>query len=67
MTPQYVHLSLDLHTAREVSARKDSHPVILQVRAAHANRGGVVFYEGNESIWLADYILAAFISKVPGK
>ncbi len=67
MTRQYVHLSLDLHTAREVGARKDSHPVILQVRAADASRRGVVFYEGNESVWLADYVPGAFISKVTGK
>ena len=67
MTRQYVHLSLDQHTAREVGARKDSHPVILQVRAADASRSGVAFYEGNELVWLADYIPAVFISRVAAK
>lgn len=64
MSRQYVHLSVDPHTAHEVGARKDSYPVILLVRAGEAQRNGIAFYEGNESVWLADYIPPAFISRI---
>jgi len=64
MSRQYVHLSVDPHTAHEVGTRKDSYPVILLVRAGEAQRNGIAFYEGNESVWLADYIPPAFISRI---
>lgn len=63
MARQYVHLSVDPQTAREVGTRKDTRPVILLVRAGAAHRSGVLFYEGNESVWLADHIPPVFISK----
>lgn len=64
MARQYVHLSADETTARAVGMRKDRHPSILVIRAGDACRAGVAFYEGNESVWLADFIRPAFISLV---
>ena len=61
MDRQYVHLSLDRETALRVGERRDPGPVILVVRAREAHRGGIGFYEGNETTWLADSVPAEFI------
>ena len=62
MRRQYVHLSADEETAREVGLRRGSEPVILVVRAGEAHAAGVAFYRGNDLIWLADPIPPSFIS-----
>lgn len=62
MGRQYVHLSTDQATAREVGIRKSSHPVILVIRAVRANQEGCLFYEGNENVWLADYVPGSVIT-----
>ncbi len=61
MARQYVHLSVDEPTALQVARRKRGEPVILVVAAAEAHRQGVLFYQGNELVWLADNIPLAFI------
>ena len=50
MGRQYVHLSVDQATAREVGLRKSRHPVIVEVSAAAASRQNVQFYAGNEHV-----------------
>lgn len=64
MARQHVHLSADEETARAVGMRKGRHPSILVVHAGDAWRSGVVFYEGNESVWVADHVPPTFISLV---
>lgn len=64
MGRQYVHLSVDRETARQVGRRKAREPVILEVAASAAHAADVVFYEGNEQVWLADAIPARFIEPV---
>jgi len=66
MRRQYVHLSIDEQTARIVGRRKAPEPVILKVRASEAHRAGVVFYHGNEDIWLADAVPPQFIEPLSG-
>ncbi len=61
MGRQRVHLSLTRDIAIEVGRRKAKTPVILEVDAAAASAGGVVFYLGNDDIWLADRVPAEFI------
>lgn len=61
MGRQYVHLSVDRATAHRVGRRKSPAPVILEVAAAAAHAAGVVFYEGNEQVWLADMVPGRFI------
>jgi putative RNA 2'-phosphotransferase len=61
MHRQYVHLSTDRATAYQVGRRKAREPLILAVAAVEAHATGVVFYAGNEQVWLADYVPAAFI------
>ncbi|WP_344931101.1 RNA 2'-phosphotransferase, partial [Aquimarina addita] len=62
MDRQYVHLSQVVKEAMRVGKRKDSEPVILQVDAEKAFHEGVKFYEGNDRIWLSDYIPSSFLS-----
>ncbi len=66
MGRQYVHLSADQATAKEVGVRKSSHPVILVIHAANANQEGCLFYEGNEKVWLADYVPGSVITDPRG-
>ncbi|SRR5579871_5127167 len=61
MGRQYVHLSVDTHTAEQVGRRKAKAPVILRVRAGEAHRAGMLFYRGNDLVWLADVIAPEFI------
>ena len=61
MGRQYVHLSVDRETASQVGRRKTREPLILEVAAAEAHTAGVVFYAGNEQVWLADYVPTTFL------
>ncbi|KPF52062.1 RNA 2'-phosphotransferase [Novosphingobium sp. AAP1] len=63
MGRQYVHLSADTATAKQVGKRKAGKPVILSVRAGEAHRAGVPFYLGNDQVWLADMIGPEFIDE----
>ena len=58
---QYVHLSPDKETACRVGKRKDSNPAILAIDAKCAWLEGILFYPGNENIWLSDLIPPQFI------
>ena len=62
MNRQYVHLSTDTDMAAQVGQRKDKEPVILQVLAGEAHQQGIVFYKGNERVWLADFVPPRFIT-----
>lgn len=61
MRRQFVHLSTDEATARDVGSRHSAQPVIVTIRARDAHEAGVRFFLGNEDVWLADPIPAAFI------
>jgi putative RNA 2'-phosphotransferase len=61
MGRQYVHLSVDRVTAIQVGRRKSQTPVILCVHAAKADSSGVAFYEGNERVWLVDFLPPEFL------
>jgi putative RNA 2'-phosphotransferase len=63
MGRQYVHLSVDEETAVAVGHRKSGAPIILKIDAAAAHANGVVFYAGNDKVWLADAVPARFIVK----
>lgn len=67
MQRQFVHLSTDTQTARQVGARHDSQPVILMVDTQAARAAGVHFYVGNDQVWLADEIPARFLHGWPKK
>lgn len=65
MGRQYVHLSVDTAMADQVGKRKARRPVILAVDAHAAHAHGVVFYLGNDRVWLADAVPAEFIARAP--
>lgn len=60
MQRQFVHLSTDIATARQVGARHDPHPVILQIDTVAAQQAGIKFYVGNDQVWLCDEIPAKY-------
>ncbi|CCF16628.1 putative RNA 2'-phosphotransferase [Brevibacillus laterosporus GI-9] len=59
---QYVHLSEEIQTAKQVGKRRDTHPTILKIEAKKAWANKVTFYHGNEMVWLADKIDRQYIS-----
>lgn len=61
MNRQNVHLSVDEETACEVGKRKSKRPTLLRVRSREASENGVVFYIGNDKVWLADEVPSQFI------
>ena len=62
MGRQFVHLSSDGETARQVGRRKARSPVILEIQARPAHLAGVRFYLGNKMVWLADHVPPRFIT-----
>lgn len=61
MSRQYVHLSVDMDTARRVGSRRDAKPVILRVDSELATEDGLGFYVGNDKVWLADEVPAKYL------
>lgn len=61
MSRQYVHLSCDMETAFQVGKRHDAKPVILKINSFEAWNNGVLFYHGNEKVWLANGIPFEYI------
>jgi putative RNA 2'-phosphotransferase len=62
MSRQYVHLSVDIETAKQVGLRKTKQPVILEVKSYEGYQAGLKFYQGNDYVWLADCVLPEFIN-----
>lgn len=64
MGRQYVHLSTDVETAISVGMRRDEEPVILEIDAQAAFRGGIKFYIGNDKVWLCDELPVRYIKNL---
>jgi putative RNA 2'-phosphotransferase len=62
MDRHYVHLSCDIPTAMKVGKRRDRDPVLLQIDSKMAHSEGILFYQGNDSIWMSEYIHPQYIS-----
>lgn len=60
---QYVHLSEDVSTAKNVGKRRTSAPVILKISVNPALESGVVFYRSGD-IYLADEIPPQFLTRL---
>lgn len=61
MTRQYVHLSSDMATAKEVGLRKSKNIVILKILAKNAFRNNQKFYKVDQTIWLSNEIESQYI------
>jgi len=66
MGRQYVHLSADVEMATGVGNRKAPNPVILVVDCTAADGHGVIFYEGNDKVWLADFVPGRYVTELGG-
>ncbi|MDX2164305.1 MAG: RNA 2'-phosphotransferase [Gammaproteobacteria bacterium] len=64
MKRHYVHLSLDVETARQVGLRKSKHVQILKILAKKAFENGILFYVGNEHVWLADRVPSEYMAVI---
>ena len=53
---QYVHLSVDMETALQVGKRRGGKPILLEIEAGRAWTDGILFYRGNDMIWLSGSI-----------
>ena len=58
---QYVHLSQDIETAISVGKRRDENPVILLIESKKAYEEGILFYLGEDNIWLSQPIPSKYI------
>lgn len=61
---QYVHLSIDKNTAMQVGKRYDDNPVLLLINSKKAWQNGVLFYHGNDKVWLANSIPSYYINEI---
>jgi putative RNA 2'-phosphotransferase len=61
MGRHHVHLSTTTQMATEVGRRKSSIPIIFAIKAKKAHQDSIIFYEGNECVWLADFIPPEYI------
>ncbi len=61
MKRQYVHLSVDTDMATIVGKRRDSNPIILVIDSKSAYKDGIIFYVGNDKVWLCDNLPAKYI------
>ena len=64
MSRQYVHLSADIDYAVRVGKRRDPEPVLLSIDTAAAANSGIVFYIGNDKVWLCDKVPPEYISEM---
>lgn len=64
MGRQYVHLSPDVEMALTVGRRKAPIPVLIRVEAERAARDGVLFYLGNDKVWLADAVPPRYLVRL---
>ncbi|TDV51943.1 RNA 2'-phosphotransferase [Actinophytocola oryzae] len=62
MRRQYVHLSVTREMAESVGRRKGTRVRVLTVDTAAARAAGVEFLRGNEFVWLAEHVPAAFLT-----
>lgn len=60
---QYVHLSKDITTAKQVGKRRTSDPVILVIEVEKAINDGIVFYKSGD-MYLSEHIPENYISKI---
>ena len=61
---QYVHLSQDIETAKNVGKRHDDKPCILIIDTKKAWDAGIKFYYGNDKVWLADAIPVKYLKEL---
>lgn len=64
MARQYVHLSENIDIASKVASRRESEVVVFSIDTQQTIDEGIVFYHGNEQIWLTDSMPFKFMTIV---
>lgn len=59
----YVHLSIDIPTARKVASRHGK-PVIYQIHIKKMREEGYLFYQSPNGIWLTKYVPVKYLEKI---
>ena len=59
---QYVHLSLDVQTARKVGSRH-GRPVVYKVRSGKMYRDGLLFYRSVNGVWMTEQVPVSYLEK----
>ena len=67
MSRQYVHLSTTIDMAITVGKRRDNNPILLKIDAKRALADGIIFYVGNEYVWLCDFVPAKYVKIIDEK
>lgn len=65
MGRQYVHLATSTELAMRIGRRRDPNPVLLEIQAQRASENGVIFYQADPLIYLADHIPQSYIIGPP--
>lgn len=61
MKRQCVYLSVDTDMATFVGKRRNSNSIILQIESKSASDDGIIFYIGNDKVWLCEKIPPKYI------
>jgi putative RNA 2'-phosphotransferase len=61
MSRQYVHLSINPTTAKEIASRKKGRVILIKVNAYEAYKSGIRFYNEKNDVWLSDFINSEFL------
>ena len=61
-----VHLSLEVHTAQRVGARRGGAVAVLAVDAAAMAAAGHTFQCSANGVWLTEHVPPTFISRLSG-
>lgn len=64
MVRQYVHLSVDIDTAKRVGSRRDSSPILLEVEAKKAFEDSLASSQGNDKVSLAEDIPPKYLRPI---
>lgn len=60
---EYVHLSDDKKTAKDVGKRRDQNPTILIINAELMHKEGRKFYLSENNVWLVDSVPPKYLDK----
>lgn len=63
MKRRWVHLSPTVEIAIEVGSRRTGRPVVLEIDAEAARRGGVKFYKATDKVYVSRYVASEHIKR----
>jgi len=65
MGKQYVHLATSPELAVRMGKRREPDPIVVEIQAQRASENGIIFYQVNPLIYLADHIPPSYITGPP--